>query len=369
MELQSHHTGRFNSRTKDLRKEFKIKELLYRGDFSTVRRCLRRTDKKPFGLKIIRKKRRKMLQFLQKLLEQMDLTEKLEHPNLCKTLRTYNTPNYIHMVMEFCSSYNIFEYLHAGDNFCEKQAAEVIKQISKGLTYLHENKIVHRDVKPENVLVFHHPETGAVLYKIISFGFAKNFEQGCSTLCGSPEYVAPEIIQANSIYFEQVDFWALGVLMYTMLCGYLPFYDDDQKKTYRLIRKHALQFDEEIWDTISKLSTDLIKKLLRTNTRKRYNGPQVLAHEWVNNDLTEPLDSGYIRMYYLRQRMVRGVKTILSVIKMKDTLVECEQEMTEKEEKKRMASAGAGAPTPNKNNYGTSAPATGAPRRKKVYVE
>lgn len=321
------------SRTRDLTRIYKIKELIARGGFSTVRRCLRRADKHPFALKIVRKKRRKFKSTFQKLVGQLLIVDKLTHPNLCKTLMTFNTPNYIHMVMEYCSTYDVFEYLHEKATFCEQQAAEAIRQISLGLTYMHDNKVVHRDIKPENVLVYHHPTTGAVLYKIISFGFAKEFSNGCNTLCGtgSPEYVAPEIIQPNSVYFQQVDFWALGVLMYTMLCGYSPFYDEDTKVIYRLIRKHALSFDYDVWGDISKLSADLIKKLLRLNPARRFDGEGVRSHEWMKNESTKPLNSDYIRMFHLRQRLIRGVKTIISVIRFKNVLEDCVREMDEEE--------------------------------------
>lgn len=330
------------SRTKDLTQIYKIKELIARGGFSTVRRCLRRTDKHPFALKIVRKKRRKFKSTFQKLVGQLLIVDKLTHPNLCKTLMTFNTPNYIHMVMEYCSTYDVFEYLHEQATFCEQQAAEAIRQISVGLTYMHENKVCHRDIKPENILVYHHPTTGAVLYKIISFGFAKEFSNGCNTLCGSPEYVAPEIIQPNSVYYEQVDFWALGVLMYTMLCGYSPFYDEDTKVIYRLIRKHALSFDVDVWGDISKLSADLIKKLLRLNPNRRFDGAAVRSHEWMKNESTKPLASDYIRMFHLRQKLISGVQTIISVIRFKNVLEDCAREMDELERSE------AGEPMENK---------------------
>uniref|UniRef100_A0A673M204 Calcium/calmodulin-dependent protein kinase type 1-like n=1 Tax=Sinocyclocheilus rhinocerous TaxID=307959 RepID=A0A673M204_9TELE len=165
-------------------------------------------------------------------------------------------------------------------SYTEKDASRVIYQVLQAVKYLHQLGIVHRDLKPENLLYETPLEDSKIV--ISDFGLSKMEEQGAlSTACGTPAYVAPELLQQKT-YGKEVDLWAIGVIAFILLCGYPPFYDDNDTQLYKLIIKAEYEFDSPYWDDISDSAKDFIVHLLQKDPAKRFNCDQALQHPWIS---------------------------------------------------------------------------------------
>eukprot|EP00494_Astrolonche_serrata_P006946 UN06971 len=174
-------------------------------------------------------------------------------------------------------------------HFNEKQAANVVVQITNALGYLHDEGIVHRDIKPENILLQEKNPESAV--KLTDFGLANQLDGADLkfwTSCGTLYYAAPEVL-SNTSYDNKIDFWSLGVVLYVLLVGYLPFYHDKRSKTIDLIKRAKVPFDEEDWGHISNEARDLIKKLLVEDPKKRMGYKEILSHPWLKDADTKEI--------------------------------------------------------------------------------
>ncbi|MBN3308702.1 KCC1A kinase, partial [Amia calva] len=167
--------------------------------------------------------------------------------------------------------------------YTEKDASKLIQQILDAVKYLHDMGIVHRDLKPENLLYYSMEEDSKIM--ISDFGLSKIEGSGSvmSTACGTPGYVAPEVL-AQKPYSKAVDCWSIGVIAYILLCGYPPFYDENDAKLFEQILKAEYEFDSPYWDDISDSAKDFIVHLMEKDPRKRYTCEQALQHPWIAGD-------------------------------------------------------------------------------------
>jgi len=255
-----------------------IGEKIGHGSFGTVRKCTRKLDKLQAAVKIIRKRdlNKKELKTLDR---EADILTKAQHANCVKLYDIFDTKHHLYLVMELCVGGELFEAI-CEKNFTEKAAAEVVKQITEALVYLHERQIVHRDLKPENLLYATKERKNIML---MDFGLAKaldNNDEVLQTRCGTLHYVAPEVLSKKP-YTHMCDFWSLGVVLYVLLCGYLPFFHEERAITVRLVRQGKFEFDDEEWGTISSDAKDLIRKLLELDVDKRITGEGILQHPWI----------------------------------------------------------------------------------------
>jgi len=193
--------------------------------------------------------------------------------------------------MEAMKGGDLFDRLVKKKVYPEDEARVVIRNIVKAVLYLHEQGLVHRDLKPENMLLA--SKKDHVTVKIADFGFSKNIEEGnlLSTPCGSPGYVAPEIANEQS-YTTGVDLWSVGVIMYTMLVGFPPFYSDDNEQLLDLVSEGKYTFPKKYWRGISRDAKHLITKLLEKNTTERYTAQQVLQHPWITFGTEDTASTG-----------------------------------------------------------------------------
>lgn len=342
----NHDKGKvLRKRTRDFREVYKIKEVLYRGSLSVIRRCYRREGRKNYAMKIVRKKRRSsknMKKLVANMEKQVSILTQMNHVNICRLFDTYITPNYIHMVMEFCSGKELFETIHDNVEFSEEIAAQIIYQIADGIKHLHEHDIVHRDIKPENILCQEGQagrlslKDGEFTIKIVSFGFAKNYREdnGCRTVCGTPEYVAPEILNKDIKYYEKVDLWSLGVLMFILLVGYFPFdYDngkESKKALYAKIRRGEVEYGRA-WDGVSDSGKKLVQQLLQISPSKRATASSVLQDEWIHNHNKQALNDSALRVFQKQIKFRRGIHKLLSAIRFRDFLMEMSKERQQEE--------------------------------------
>jgi len=316
------------ARTSQMTQKYKVKEKLGRGAFATVRRCIRKKDGCEFALKVVRKKG--MEEYNLKALEsETKIMSIVEHPNIVRLYELYNTPNHLHMIIDLLAGGELFDRIVEQGTFTEYKSARIVSQIAEALNYLHEKDIVHRDLKPENLLYQYAADDKNVneddrdIIKLVDFGLAKQQDKALKTPCGSPAYVAPEVLKRQP-YSKEVDWWSLGVILYILLCGFPPFHDEenDLKKLYKKIKGGQYSFPSPYWDNISSDAKDLVSKLLTVNPKKRANYKEVVSHSWLKNKLTNTINVNRLRNFQYTKTLRRGVNTVLAVLRLIDLLNE-----------------------------------------------
>jgi len=176
----------------------------------------------------------------------------------------------------------LFDRIVGKGSYKEKDAAFLIKQLVESLAYLHAKDIVHRDLKPENLLLKSKDDDTVI--KLADFGLSKIVGQEVmmQTACGTPGYVAPEVLKATG-YGKEVDMWSVGVITYILLCGFPPFYQDNIPLLFESIMTADYDYPAEYWDHISDSAIDFIDSLLVVNPKKRLTAEQALQHKWLLN--------------------------------------------------------------------------------------
>jgi 5'-AMP-activated protein kinase catalytic alpha subunit len=182
----------------------------------------------------------------------------------------------INIITEYCSGGELFEYIVSKKKLMESEALRIFSQILSGVEYLHKMNVVHRDLKPENLLFDYKKEI-----KIADFGLSNNYFEGhlISTACGSPCYAAPEMLKGKKYEGLNADIWSCGIILFTMVCGYLPFEDENQDKLFSKIIKGIFNIPHYI----SPMCRDLIKCILNVDPTKRYTLQQIRLHPWFLN--------------------------------------------------------------------------------------
>uniref|UniRef100_A0A8C6T6G7 non-specific serine/threonine protein kinase n=1 Tax=Neogobius melanostomus TaxID=47308 RepID=A0A8C6T6G7_9GOBI len=239
------------------------------GNFAVVRECRRRDDGQTLALKII--ERSKLVGREHMMQNELSLLGSLCHPRIVRLYAHHHTDTHSYLVMEFVSGGDLFEAISEKGKFSELEAGMMVSDVSEALNYIHCKSIVHRDLKPENLL------------KLGDFGLAMVVTEPVYTICGTPTYVAPEILLETG-YGVPVDVWALGVLLYIVLCGFPPFRsrDRDQEELFQLIKQAHLHFLSPYWDPISEGDTYFIHKwLLHTQCELICTALANLMHPWV----------------------------------------------------------------------------------------
>uniref|UniRef100_A0AAR2JKT5 Protein kinase domain-containing protein n=1 Tax=Pygocentrus nattereri TaxID=42514 RepID=A0AAR2JKT5_PYGNA len=262
----------------DINAVYELREKLGEGSFSEVRVAQHRRTQKLVAVKCIRKR---ALKGKESMLEnEIAVLRRLVHENIISLEETFETPTKLYLVMTLVTGGELLDRILERGSYTEKDASRVIKQVLEAVQYLHQLGIVHRDLKPENLLYETPLEDSKIV--ISDFGLSKMEDQGAlSTACGTPAYVAPELLQQKT-YGKEVDLWALGVISFILLCGYPPFYDENDSQLYKQIVKADFEFDSPYWDDISHSAKDFIVHLLQKDPERRFNCEQALQHPWIS---------------------------------------------------------------------------------------
>ncbi|KAK0075429.1 hypothetical protein PV326_011601, partial [Microctonus aethiopoides] len=206
----------------------------------------------------------------------------LTHPNIVQLLETFEDKHKVYLIMELVTGGELFDRIVEKGSYTEKDASGLIRQVLEAVDYMHEQGVVHRDLKPENLLYYSADEDSKIM--ISDFGLSKMEDSGImATACGTPGYVAPEVL-AQRPYGKAVDVWSIGVISYILLCGYPPFYDENDANLFAQILKGEFEFDSPYWDDISDSAKDFIHKLMCVNVDERYTCKQALAHPWISGN-------------------------------------------------------------------------------------
>ncbi|XP_033870235.2 serine/threonine-protein kinase DCLK2 isoform X2 [Acipenser ruthenus] len=262
--------------------KYKIGKVIGDGNFAVVKECVEWSTGKEFALKIIDKAKCSGKEHL--IENEVAVLRRVKHPNIIMLIEEVDTAAELYLVMELVKGGDLFDAITSSTKYTERDASAMVYNLAGALKYLHCLNIVHRDIKPENLLVCEHPD-GTKSLKLGDFGLATVVEGPLHTVCGTPTYVAPEII-AETGYGLKVDIWAAGVITYILLCGFPPFRSENnlQEDLFDQILEGRLEFPSPYWDNITDSAKELIGRMLQINMEARYTAEQVLAHPWVADD-------------------------------------------------------------------------------------
>lgn len=312
--------GCFSSTSNPIFDKYIIKEKLGSGTFATVRKIENKRDPTDVKALKITSLRNLKPDEVSALKNEVTILGSIAHPHIVKLYEHYETPDKIFMVQDLLSGGELFDRIIEQTFFSEKEAARVVKQIASALIYLHDRDIVHRDLKPENLLLTDKSKDHYDI-KIIDFGLAKQSATKMQMPCGTPGYVAPEILKKRK-YHKQVDVWSLGVITYILLCGFPPFVDDGNnlKSLYKQIRKGNYTFPDKYWKNISDDAKKLISCMLEVKVHKRYTAQQVLDDPWTRETAPGGVLQGHfidaLRRHQTVEKLRRGVQVIMALKKL-----------------------------------------------------
>ncbi|XP_060102867.1 calcium/calmodulin-dependent protein kinase type II subunit delta isoform X12 [Heteronotia binoei] len=260
--------------------EYQLFEELGKGAFSVVRRCMKITTGQEYAAKIINTKKLSARDH-QKLEREARICRLLKHPNIVRLHDSISEEGFHYLVFDLVTGGELFEDIVAREYYSEADASHCIQQILESVNHCHLNGIVHRDLKPENLLLASKSKGAAV--KLADFGLAievQGEQQAWFGFAGTPGYLSPEVLRKDP-YGKPVDMWACGVILYILLVGYPPFWDEDQHRLYQQIKAGAYDFPSPEWDTVTPEAKDLINKMLTINPAKRINASEALKHPWI----------------------------------------------------------------------------------------
>ncbi|XP_064459522.1 phosphorylase b kinase gamma catalytic chain, skeletal muscle/heart isoform-like isoform X2 [Ornithodoros turicata] len=282
---------------KDVAKEFyakyEPKDILGRGVSSTVRRCINKETGKEYAAKIIDisadNEAGGPTSLLVSTRREIDILRLVSgHPHIIELRDVFESTTFIFLVLELCKNGELFDYLTSVVALSEKKTKSIMKQLFEAVAEIHSKNIVHRDLKPENILLDDNYNI-----KLTDFGFAIRLKEGetLSELCGTPGYLAPELLKASMYegapgYGRQVDIWACGVIMYTLLVGFPPFWHRKQMVMLRNIMEGKYEFCSPEWDDITEAPKDLIRRLLVVDPKKRIDAKTALEHQFFQAVVT-----------------------------------------------------------------------------------
>ena len=253
--------------------DFELKDDIGEGNFGKVKFCIYKKTGEEFAVKIINKKKIKD-KMKNSFFKENEIATKFNHINVIYVFRIIEDQENFYLVMEYCQRGELFDYIVQHQRLSENEAAIFFYQLINGVEYIHSQGIAHRDLKPENLLL-----TNDKTLKIIDFGLSHEFGPACSLLktkCGSPSYAAPEIISCPFYDGFKTDIWCCGIILYAMLCGFLPFEGENNSELFRNI----LDCDPEMPDWLSISSRDLIIRILNPDPDERITLKEIKKHKF-----------------------------------------------------------------------------------------
>ncbi|GMI37429.1 hypothetical protein TeGR_g18 [Tetraparma gracilis] len=260
---------------------YKFGRTLGKGSFATVKLATCKEDGSKWAIKVI-DKRALNQEDKEALQVECDTMMQVNHDNIVRLKEVYDNNNNFYMVLEICSGGELFDRIVEMEKYSEADARFAFAQMTEAVGHCHKLNIVHRDLKPENLLY-----AGALpnmTLKLADFGLAQivTAHKHLHTACGTPGYVAPEILMGEE-YDKEVDMWSLGVILYILLCGFPPFYEEHTPELFKIIKKGEYDFPSPYWDDISDGAKDLVKKLLVVDPKKRFTAADVFTHAWMED--------------------------------------------------------------------------------------
>ena len=251
--------------------DYILKHTIGKGTFSRVKLGINKNTGEKVAIKILDKKKIVEKSDLERILREMKMLSELDNEHIIKIFQIYENENHYLIIMEYCEGGELFNYIVDKQRLSENESAYFYYQIIEGVEYIHSQGIAHRDLKPENLLLDKNKKI-----KIIDFGLSNYFDgvQKLETPCGSPCYASPEMVGGNKYNGFFIDIWATGIILFAMLCGYLPFEDDNNDVLFKQILGGKIAYPKHL----SEVSKDLLKKIIETNPEKRIKIEEIKTH-------------------------------------------------------------------------------------------
>ncbi|XP_019857367.1 PREDICTED: maternal embryonic leucine zipper kinase-like [Amphimedon queenslandica] len=281
MSHHHHHRQHVRPRYPEVEENYELFETLGSGGFAKVKLGKHKLTGEKVAVKIMNKIQ--LGDDLPRVYREMRALKNLHHQHVCQLFEVIETDLMIYMILEYCSGGELFDYIVAKEKLKEPEARTFFRQIVAALKYVHTSGFIHRDLKPENLLLDEYSNI-----KLIDFGLVaepKDIRHLLKTCCGSPAYAAPELIKGGPYIGPRADVWSLGVLLYALLNGFLPFDDDNTAELYRLIQNG--RYDKPRW--LSRDSLEILDVLLQTIPERRVTVDELLNHPWVMQGYSRPI--------------------------------------------------------------------------------
>ena len=255
----------------DFLSDYNIKGIIGKGTFSVVKLGEHKKTKEKVAIKIMQKNKILSKDDLIRIEREIEILKRLNHPNVIKIHKIYDDEKKFYIIMEFCENGELFNRIVEKRYLTEDEAALFYYQLINGLEYIHKNNIVHRDLKPENLLL-----SKTDLLKIIDFGLSNYTGSDIllGTPCGSPCYASPEMVSGQRYNGYMIDVWSTGIILFAMVCGYLPFEDNDNEILFAKILKCKIHYPK----SMGSLTLDLMKKIITPDPKKRITLEQIKKH-------------------------------------------------------------------------------------------
>ncbi|PKA64033.1 Calcium-dependent protein kinase 1 [Apostasia shenzhenica] len=282
--------------TGKLKDIFSLGRKLGQGQFGTTYLCIEKATGKEFACKSIAKRKLLTDEDVEDVRREIQILHHMSgHPNVISIVDAYEDAVAVHVVMELCAGGELFDRIINKGHYTEKAAADLARLIVGVVEACHSLGVMHRDLKPENFLFVNQSEESPL--KMIDFGLSIYFKPGdiFTDVVGSPYYVAPEVLGKH--YGQEADVWSAGVMIYILLSGVPPFWDETEQGIFDQVLKGDLDFSTEPWPSISESAKDLVRKMLVRDVKKRLTAHEVLCHPWVRVDGVapdQPLDSAVL---------------------------------------------------------------------------
>ena len=251
--------------------DYIVKHTIGKGTFSRVKLGINKYSGEKVAIKILDKLKIVEKEDLERIIREMRMLSELDNEHVIKVYQIYEDDNHYLIIMEYCEGGELFNYIVKNQKLSENETAFFFYQIIKGVEYIHSKGIAHRDLKPENLLLDKDKKL-----KIIDFGLSNYFDgfQKLETPCGSPCYASPEMVGGNKYNGFFIDVWATGIILFAMLCGYLPFEDDNNDILFKQILNGKINYPSYL----SEMSKDLLNKIIETEPEKRIKIEEIKKH-------------------------------------------------------------------------------------------
>ncbi|KAK3825553.1 MAG: kinase-like domain-containing protein [Benniella sp.] len=274
--------------TYERKKNYDFSNDLGTGTYGTVKKAWSRSAKKDVAVKVILKKTVKGHEDM--VHKEIDVLKDLNHPNIVNFLDWFESRDKYYLVFDLATGGELFDRICEQGRFTENNAATIMKEVIQAVEYLHSKNVVHRDLKPENLLYENERPDSKLM--LVDFGISKvmdSDDQVLTTMCGSYGYAAPEVLLRRG-HGKPVDMWSIGVITYTLLCGYAPFQAETDQQLVSEIARCNVVFHERYWRDVSVEARDFIKCLLRASPEKRLTATEALQHKWITTETGTDVD-------------------------------------------------------------------------------
>lgn len=268
-------------------RKYSFGDVLGQGTFGVVREVTNRLTGLQYAMKVVNKDKpgSSTIHLLER---EVEVLKMVNHTHIIQLEEVFETPKKMYLVMELCKGGELWELLKRKRYFMEEEAKVVMRSLAEVVVYMHDNDIVHRDLKLENILLSTADPRIKLNIKVTDFGLVHMKSlPGCDDMylrCGTPYYMAPEVLKNRHEYTKMCDVWSMGVIMYQLLCGQLPFHSDNAVKLEELISRGELTFSEIEWINVSSRAKDLLKSMLCVDTTQRFTARRVLDHVWFTGE-------------------------------------------------------------------------------------